>query len=145
MLKEGDKAPSFCLPSDSRKVCLSDFKGKKIVLYFYPKDDTAGCTIEGIDFTKLLNEFKKKNTVVLGVSKDSVDSHCSFKEKHSLSVELLSDDSSVCEKYDSFGNKGIFGLGVKRNTFLIDENGKIKKIWKNVIPIGHAHQVLESI
>lgn len=150
MLKIGDSAPAFTLPdSDGKKVSLSDYKGQYVVLYFYPKDNTPGCTIEGIDFTRLLPEFKKLKTAVLGVSTDSLKSHCKFRDKHKLSVTLLSDEEKVvCKKYEIWKPKKFMGmefLGVLRTTFLIDPKGKIAYIWDKVSVTGHAQEVVEKI
>ncbi len=149
-LKEGDVAPSFSLNSHrGEKVHLSDFRGKYVVLYFYPKDDTPGCTIEANEFQKLSSEFGNKNAVVLGVSPDSLESHCSFADKYSLSFHLLSDEGhKIAEKYGAWGEKNMYGkitYGIIRSTFLIGPDGKIIKIWRKVKPEGHAQKVLENI
>ena len=130
MLKEGDKAPAFTLDSDSgKKVSLADFAGKKLVLYFYPKDDTPGCTREAIAFSGAREAFEKLGATVVGVSKDSVASHCKFRDKHSLSIALASDpDLAVHKAFGAFGEKTMYGKkveGVIRSTFVIDGGGTI--------------------
>ena len=149
MLKEGDKAPDFKLPSDSGKiVSLKELKGKKIILYFYPKDDTSGCTLQAKIFRDELAEFSKRGAVVLGVSKDSVDSHVKFKTKYGLNFSLLSDESGeVCEKYDVWKEKNMYGktyMGIERTTFVIDENARIEKVFPKVKVEGHAAEVLKA-
>ncbi len=149
-LKVGDKAPDFCLPDkDGNEVCLKDFRGKWVVLYFYPKDNTSGCTKEAIDFTEHLDEFASLNAVVLGVSKDSVKSHKNFAEKHGLKVTLLSDpEHKVIEQYGAWKLKKRYGreyYGTQRSTFLIDPDGVIRHIWPNVRVKGHVEAVLEKL
>jgi len=150
MLNIGDKAPAFRLDNqDGKSVSLSDFSGKKVVIYFYPKDDTPGCTIEAKEFTDRKAEFDAKNTVILGVSKDSVKSHEKFCNKHSLGITLLSDESGeMVESYGAWQEKKNYGktyMGIVRSTFLIDEEGSIMNIWPNVRVKGHVDAVLESI
>lgn len=150
MLKEGQKAPSFKLPGDDGKEhSLNDFKGKKVVLYFYPKDDTSGCTKEACDFKDNMSRIKRKDTVVIGVSKDSVKSHLKFKEKYGLNFLLLSDeDLNILEKYGVWKEKSMYGrkyMGVERTTFIIDENGKIQKIFEKVKVPGHVDEVLKNL
>lgn len=150
MLEQGSKAPDFALNNAiGRRVRLSDYAGKWVVLYFYPKDNTPGCTLEARDFSAILPEFTKKNAVVIGVSPDSEQSHCGFIKKHGLTVELLSDtDQAVLEKYGVWREKNRYGrkfMGVVRTTFLIDPAGLIKKIWDEMKGSGHAQQVLESL
>ena len=150
MIKEGDKAPAFSLYSDgNEKISLSDFKGKKVVLYFYPKDMTPGCTQEACDFQASLSQFKKKRAVVLGISKDSVERHDKFKEKYDLAFPLLSDlDGKICEAYGVWKEKSLYGrkfMGIERTTFIIDEKGKIAKIFPKVKVKGHSAAVLESL
>jgi len=150
MLKEGDLAPDFCLPDEEGKeVCLSSLKGKWVILYFYPKDNTSGCTKEAIRFTERIEDFKRLNAEVLGLSKDSVKSHLSFKNKHGLKVKLLSDESAeVLKKYGAWGKKKMYGKEVEgtiRTTFLIDPNGQLRKIWRNVKVDGHVDQVFEAL
>lgn len=149
-LKIGDSAPTFSLPTDEgQTVSLSDFKGRPVILYFYPKDSTPGCTREACDFRDHLDEFKKHNAVVLGVSKDSQRSHAKFKEKHQLTFPLLVDaDGEVCTAYHVFKEKSMFGksfLGIVRSTFLIDKTGKIKASWTNVKVPGHVKTILDYL
>jgi len=150
MLKEGSKAPAFTLPNqDGKKVSLKDFLGKKVVLYFYPKDMTSGCTKEACDFRDHIKLFNNKDVVVLGVSPDSVQSHKKFQEKYNLPFDLLSDESKkVLEKYGVWKEKSMYGrkyFGVERTTFIIDEKGKIKKIFPRVKVNGHIKEVLEAL
>ena len=150
MLKEGDLAPDFCLPDEEGKeVCLSSLKGKWVILYFYPEDNTSGCTKEAIGFTERIEDFKRLNAEVLGLSKDSVKSHLSFKNKHGLKVKLLSDESAeILKKYGAWGKKKMYGKEVEgtiRTTFLIDPDGQIRKIWRNVKVDGHVDQVFEAL
>jgi thioredoxin-dependent peroxiredoxin len=151
MLKEGEAAPSFELPdADMEMVSLSSFAGSKnVVLYFYPKDDTPGCTIEAIDFTKLEDEFSSLQTVVLGVSMDDCMSHGSFRDKHGLSVQLLADtEGDVCGKYGVLNEKEVDGrkkTGVLRSTFIIDRAGKLRHTLYGVSPRGHAQEVLKLV
>ncbi|MDE1869115.1 MAG: peroxiredoxin [Candidatus Micrarchaeota archaeon] len=147
MVEVGSKAPAFSLKDSSGKVHkLADYKGKKLVVYFYPKDDTPGCTIEAKDFTALLPEIRKAGADVVGISKDSEQSHCDFEEKYKLKVTLLADpDNKTIKAYDAYGDKGIFGMGTIRKTYIIDESGKILKVYPRVQAIGHAKAVLEEI
>ena len=149
-LMEGQKAPDFCLPDQNEnEVCLKDFTGKWLVLYFYPKDNTSGCTKEAQDFTALKGDFESENAVILGVSKDSVKSHVKFIEKKELGITLLSDeDTSVHQKYDVWRMKKNYGkeyMGTVRSTFLIDTEGNIAKIWDNVRTKEHSEKVLEVL
>jgi peroxiredoxin Q/BCP len=149
-IEEGKRAPNFCLENDEgKKVCLEDFKGKWIVLYFYPKDNTPGCTKEAEDFSERTDEFDKLNAVVLGVSPDSVESHRKFKEKRNLKVILLSDESKeILKTYGVWQKKKMYGreyFGVVRTTYLIDPEGTVKKVWKRVRVKGHADKVLETL
>ncbi len=144
------KAIDFSLPDqDGKKVSLSDFRGKWIVLYFYPKDNTPGCTIEAIHFTKEMKEFTKRGAVILGVSPDSPQSHCNFIKKQKLRLELLSDEKkTVLKKYGVWGRKKFMGreyLGVLRTTLLIDPNGRIMHVWNDVKVKGHAEEVLAEL
>ena len=144
------KAPNFKLISTSNEVVeLNKVKSKLIVLYFYPKDDTPGCTLESKDFSKLNSMINKKNTVVFGISKDSMESHLKFKKKYKLKFDLLSDEKlKVIKKYGVWGMKSFLGKkykGVIRSTFLINSKGKIHKIWSNVRVKDHAKSVLEEI
>ncbi len=149
-LKEGNSAPDFVLKDASGKeVSLKDFKGKWIVLYFYPKDNTPGCTIEALDFTALKKNFEKKNAVILGISKDNCKAHQKFIDGKKLTIMLLSDeDTKVNQKYGVWMLKKFMGreyMGTHRSTFLIDPKGKIAKIWYGVSPDGHAKEVLEAL
>lgn len=148
-LEAGSTAPEFTLPRDGGgTVSLSDFKGKKVVLYFYPKDNTSGCTVEAIDFTALLPEFEKADTVVIGLSPDSVASHDKFCKKHSLGVILASDeDKAVLSAYGVWVEKSMYGrkyMGVERTSMLVGRDGKIAEVWPKVKVKGHAEAVLEA-
>ena len=151
MLRAGDPAPLFTLPdADMEMVSLADFRGKSnVVLYFYPKDDTPGCTREAIDFSDLENEFAEMNTVVLGVSRDDCLSHGAFRDKHGLSVRLLSDtEAEVCEKYGVLQEKEVEGVrrvGISRSTFIIDRQGIVRHALYGVKAAGHAQEVLELV
>lgn len=150
MLKENDIAPDFKLEStEYKEVSLSDFAGKNIVLYFYPKDATPGCTIEANDFNKHLDEFRKFDCVVLGISRDNVASHKKFIAAQCLAFPLLSDpEGEVCKKYGVWNIKNMFGkkyYGIQRSTFLIGKNQNIVKAWYKVNPLGHANAVLQSV
>lgn len=131
------------------KISLEDFRGKKLVVYFYPKDNTPGCTMEALEFTELKPEFDKLNTVVLGISKDSKESHEKFTEKHDLAIMLLSDESKeVHEKFNVLKAKKMFGkdyMGVERSTFIFDEEGNLIKEYRKVKAAGHAEEVLNYI
>ena len=149
-LNPGDKAPDFTLPKDDGStLSLQSLSGQKIVLYFYPKDDTSGCTQEAIEFNQLKSEFAALNTVVIGVSPDPVKSHAKFKTKHGLDLTLISDESkSMLEAYGVWAEKSMYGrkyMGVERTTFLIDEQGFIQKIWPKVKVPGHAAEILNLI
>ncbi len=148
-LKIGELAPAFSLPcDDSTIIDLYELRGKNVVLYFYPKDDTPGCTIEAQDFSSKIKEFEKYDTIVLGISKDDTKSHCKFIEKYKLSINLLSDDGEVCEKYGVLKEKSMFGkkyFGIDRSTFLIDKKGKIADIWHSVKVNGHVKEVLSRL
>lgn len=145
---EGAAAPDFELETADGNVRLSDFAGKTLVLYFYPKDDTAGCTREAQDFTALAPEFAKAGATVLGVSKDSVKSHQKFAAKYDLGVLLGSDpEGAVIERYGSWGEKSLYGrkyMGIDRSTFLI-RDGKLVRIWRKVKVPNHAQQVLDAV
>ena len=148
-LKINQKAPNFKLPSTGgTKLELNKIK-KNIILYFYPKDDTPGCTIESRDFSKLNNLISKNKACVFGISKDSIESHQKFKKKYKLKFDLLSDEKlSVIKKYGVWGKKSFMGMkfmGINRTTFLINSKGKIHKIWSNVRVKDHAKEVLEEI
>lgn len=149
-LSIGDIAPDFTLPTDDGKsITLSKLQGKKVIVYFYPKDETPGCTTEACSFRDAKPTFDQKNTVIIGISKDSIKSHQKFKEKEKLNFILASDESGeVCEKYGVWGEKSMYGrkyFGIERSTFLIDEKGKITKIWRKVSVSGHINEVLKGI
>ena len=149
-LKVGDKAPEFKAPTQrGAQVSLADFKGKHVVLYFYPRDDTPGCTKEACGFRDAFNAFKEKGVTVLGVSTDSAKSHAKFATKHRLPFELLADeDKKIVEAYGVWGEKRFMGRkyqGTHRVTFLIGPDGKIKRIWPAVKPGEHAAEVLGAI
>ena len=150
MLKINTKAPDFTLTStNNTDYSLKKSLGKYVVIYFYPKDDTPGCTIEANDFNKLLPQFKKLNCEVFGISKDNLKSHDKFKEKYQLKFDLLSDEElTVLKKFKVWGKKKFMGrefMGILRTTFLIDKKGKILKIWENVKVKDHAKEVLETL
>ena len=149
-LEKNIKAPNFKLPSTDKTVFeLNKIKKKNIILYFYPKDDTPGCTIESKDFSKLNNLITKNKACVFGISKDSIESHQKFKKKYKLKFDLLSDEKlSVIKKYGVWGKKSFMGMkfmGIIRTTFLINSKGKIHKIWTNVRVKDHAKEVLEEL
>jgi thioredoxin-dependent peroxiredoxin len=146
----GKPAPPFCLPDAERKeVCLESFRGKWVILYFYPRDNTPGCTLEAIQFSKALEEFASLGAQVIGVSTDSPESHVKFAEKHDLTVLLLSDpDHRVIGAYDAWKPKSFLGkefLGTERDTFLIDPEGKVAEVWRRVSVKGHAEAVKEAL
>lgn len=150
MLEVGKKAPDFSLLNqDEKKISLKDYVGQKVVLYFYPKDDTSGCTKEACSFSDDLPKFSKIDAVILGVSPDSVKSHKKFSEKYKLKFDLLADDEKdLVEKYGVWKEKSMYGrkyMGVERTTFIIDEKGKIKKIFNKVKVDGHNKEVLEAL
>lgn len=145
----GQAAPDFTLPRDGGgTVSLSDFKGRNVVLYFYPKDDTPGCTREAISFTERAADFEAANTVVIGVSRDTVAKHEKFRDKYGLGVILGADeDGKVCEAYGVWVEKSLYGrkyMGIERATFLIDAEGRLAQIWRKVKVVGHSDQVLEA-
>lgn len=149
-LKAGDPAPVFDLPTaGGGRVSLAGLKGKRVILYFYPKDDTPGCTTEALNFAEKAKQFAKAGAVVVGVSRDSVASHDKFAAKYGLKLQLASDeDGSVCEKYGVWVEKKLYGrqfMGIERSTFLIDGKGKIERIWRKVRVPGHVDQVLEAL
>jgi len=149
-IKEGQIAPEFCLPdTDEKDVCLADFRGNWVVLYFYPKDNTTGCSLEASDFTRLKRDFESEGARIIGVSKDSCKSHRNFRDKKSLTITLLSDeDVTVHKKYGVWRMKKFVGrefLGTIRTTFLIDPQGKVAKIWDGVKVTAHAEEVLETL
>ena len=149
-LKINTKAPNFKLPSTDNSIFeLNKVKKKNIILYFYPKDDTPGCTIEAKDFSKLNNLISKNKAFVFGISKDSIRSHIKFKKKYKIKFDLLSDEKlSVIKKYGVWGKKSFLGkkfMGIIRTTFLINSKGKIHKIWSNIRVKDHAKEVLEEL
>ncbi|KGM48319.1 thioredoxin-dependent thiol peroxidase [Pseudooceanicola atlanticus] len=146
----GDTAPDFTLPQDGGDpVTLSDLRPAPVVLFFYPKDDTPGCTTENKDFTAMGADFEAAGAKILGVSKDSVEKHAKFRTKHDLATTLLSDaEGDVCERYGVWGEKKMYGktfMGITRATFLIDGEGRIAKVWPKVKVAGHAEEVLEAV
>ena len=150
ILEVGKNAPQFELPNqDEDNKSLSDYQGKWLVVYFYPKDDTPGCTIETNDFNKLLPKFKKLNCEILGISKDNLKSHDKFRDKYKIKFDLLADEEiKVLKKYKVWAKKKFMGrefMGIVRTTFLIDKKGKIIKIWNNVKVKEHAKEVLETL
>ena len=149
MVRDGDIAPDFVLPTDSgEKVKLSQLQGKQVVLYFYPKDDTSGCTVEAKDFSSLATDFRTAKTHIIGVSPDSIESHAKFRKKHDLDVQLAADgDKAVANAYGVWVEKSMYGrkyMGVERSTFLIDKAGRIAKSWRKVKVPGHAAEVLSA-
>lgn len=150
MLQIGDQAPEFMLMSDgTQEISLSALKGKKVVLYFYPKDDTSGCTAQACDFRDQYPEFSAVDAVVLGLSRDPLKSHGRFRDKYTLNFPLLSDESGeVCQAYGVWVEKSMYGkkyFGIERSTFLIDEVGKITHIWRKVKVPGHIAEVLAAV
>jgi peroxiredoxin Q/BCP len=150
MVDDGDKAPSFAMATGSGDtVKLAALKGKPVVLYFYPKDDTSGCTLEAKDFSRLAPEFRTAGAEVIGVSPDSVESHQKFSKKHDLAVHLAADtDKAVANAYGVWAEKSMYGrkyMGVERSTFLIGKDGRIAKSWRKVKVPGHAEEVLSAL
>lgn len=148
-LKDGGKAPAFSLPTDDGDtVSLKDCAGRIVVLYFYPKDDTSGCTREAVEFSALIQKFNRAGAIVLGVSKDSPEKHDKFRRKHGLKVKLGSDETGkALEAYGVWVEKSLYGrkyMGIERSTFLIDGGGVIRKIWRKVKVAGHAEEVLAA-
>ncbi|MCU0906426.1 MAG: peroxiredoxin [Rhodobacteraceae bacterium] len=149
MIDAGDAAPDFTLPRDGGgEVTLSALRPKAVVLYFYPKDDTSGCTVEAKDFTAAAADFAAAGAVVVGISKDSVKSHDKFRDKHGLDLILASDEASdVCERYGVWAEKSMYGkkyMGIERSTFLIDGTGKVARAWHKVKVPGHVDEVLAA-
>lgn len=149
MVKIGKKVARFSLPATGDKtLSLDDFKGSKLVIYFYPKDNTPGCTLEGQDFRDRFQQFRKAGTAILGVSRDSVKSHENFKAKQNFPFDLLSDaDEKLCRQFDVIHEKNMYGrkvMGVVRSTFLIDADGVLRQEWRKVRVKGHADEVLEA-
>ena len=148
-LNAGDRAPDFDLPTDAGRVRSSDLKGKVVVLYFYPKDDTTGCTAEAIGFSEAAADFEKAGVVVVGVSKDTARSHGKFRDKYGLKVELGADtEGEVVERYGVWVEKSMYGrkyMGIERATFLIDRAGVIQRVWRKVKVSGHVAEVLSAV
>ena len=149
-VEEGKKAPDFSASTDGGgKIKLSELRGQPIVLYFYPKDDTSGCTAEACGFRDSLPDFGKLKAKVIGVSKDSVEKHDTFKKKYELTFPLVSDGAGkICEKYGTWVEKSLYGrkyMGIERATFLIDKTGTVAKVWHKVKVPGHVGQVLEAL
>jgi thioredoxin-dependent peroxiredoxin len=149
-IEPGERAPAFTLTADDgSKVRLSDLQGRPVVLYFYPKDDTPGCTREACAFRDQQSKLKQLGAIVLGVSADTAESHSKFRDKYDLNFPLLSDlDHKVAEKFGAWREKNMYGkksMGIQRSTFLIDRNGKVAKVWKAVKVDGHDQQVLEAL
>lgn len=150
VVKIGKKVSDIELPATSnKKIKFSDFLGKNIVLYFYPKASTPGCTLEGKDFAETINKFRRQSTVILGVSRDSVKAQQNFKDKQGFPFELLSDkDESLCQAFDVIKMKNMYGKkvrGIERSTFLIDREGKLQQEWRGVKVKGHVEEVLEAV
>lgn len=150
MLEPGKTAPDFTLPADDgTQITLSALSPAPVVLYFYPKDDTPGCTTEALDFTALLPEFQAAGAQVFGISKDTVEKHCKFRDKHGLAVPLLSDaDGTVCEAYGTWAEKKMYGktfMGIVRATFLVGTDGTLAQVWPKVKVKDHAAQVLDAV
>jgi len=150
MIKEGRKAPAFNLPSSTGdKLALKDLAGKYAIVYFYPRDNTPGCTTEANDFNKALRKIKARDAVVIGVSKDSIESHCKFADKYSLKFPLLTDaDGKMLEKYGAWGEKNMYGkksMGIIRSTVLIGPDGKVIKHWPKVRVKGHVDEVVAAL
>ncbi len=148
-LRPGEKAPAFSVAFDNgQEITPESFKGKNLVIYFYPKDDTPGCTIEAKDFRDNIREFDRLNTAIIGVSRDSVKSHDAFKEKYCLPFPLASDlDGKMCKDYGVWGEKSLYGktyMGIERTTFLVDRNGIIRHVWRKVKVENHVQEVLEA-
>ncbi len=148
-IETGQPVPAFSLPDDSGgSTGPADFAGQKVVLYFYPKDDTPGCTVEAVEFSAKMADFNAARTAVLGISKDSVKSHARFRDKHGLRVILLSDETgAVVERFGVWIEKSMYGkkyMGIERSTFLIDVHGRVAQVWRNVKVPGHVEEVLAA-
>lgn len=146
----GKKVPDFTLPATGgQDISLSSLRGRRVVVYFYPKDSTPGCTTEGQDFRDRIHTFRRRNTTVLGISRDSIRSHENFKARQQFPFELLSDaDEKVCRLFDVIREKNMYGrkvMGIERSTFLIDAHGKLRREWRKVKVAGHVDAVLEAI
>jgi peroxiredoxin Q/BCP len=149
MLQEGDAAPDFTLPATTGEISLSKLRGKPVILYFYPKDNTPGCTRESCEFNAALPDFSRLDAVIIGISKDSIRRHLNFARKYGLSFPLASDaEGDVCERYNAYGPKKLFGVpytGVLRSTFLIGPDGKLAGIWRDVRVPGHVEEVAAAL
>ena len=148
-VKVGRKVPDFTLPATGdQDISLSDFRGKNVVVYFYPKDSTSGCTTEGQNFRDKIATFRRRKTAILGVSRDSIRSHENFKEKQAFPFELLSDaDERLCKLFDVIKEKNMYGrkvMGIERSTFLIDDKGVLRREWRKVKVPGHVDEVLDA-
>ena len=148
-MKIGDKLSNIIFKINERKsISSNELQGKKLIVYFYPKDDTPGCTVEAIDFSKSKKKFDKYNTHIIGISKDSLEKHEKFKKKHNLSIDLASDNGSICELFDVWKEKSMYGkkyMGIERATFFFDENLQLIHEWRNVKVKGHVEDVLDFI
>lgn len=149
-VKPGRKVPDFRLPATGeQEIALSDYRGKRVVIYFYPRDSTPGCTTEGQDFRDRIQTFRRRNTVILGISRDSIRSHENFKAKQEFPFELLSDaEEKACRLFDVIREKNMYGrkvMGIERSTFLIDEAGVLRREWRKVSVKGHVQEVLDAI
>ena len=148
-MKINDKLHDFKFKVDEDRIINSrDLAGQNLIIYFYPKDDTPGCTVEAIEFSKSKNKFSKLNTKIFGISKDSIEKHKKFITKHSLAIELISDDVAICEKFGVWVEKSMYGkkyMGIERATFIFDKNLKLIKIWRNVKVKGHVEEVLNFV
>jgi peroxiredoxin Q/BCP len=149
-IEAGDRAPAFTLPADGGgEIDLAALKGRKVVLYFYPKDDTAGCTKEAIGFSERIGDFERAGAAVIGVSKDPVGTHDKFIRKHKLAVRLVSDaEGHLCEDYGVWVEKSMYGrsyMGIERASFLIDGNGVVREVWRKVKVPGHVEEVLAAV
>jgi peroxiredoxin Q/BCP len=150
IVKTGKKVTNFKLPATGgQDISLSDLKGKRVVIYFYPRDSTPGCTLEGQDFRDQINKFRHRKTVILGISRDNIKSHENFKAKQEFPFDLLSDaDEKLCKQFDVIKEKNLYGrkvMGIERSTFLIDEKGILQKEWRKVSVKGHVDEVLEAV
>ena len=149
-VKEGDEAPDFTLESDrGRPVTLSELRGRKVVVYFYPKDDTPGCTVQACELRDALPRFEGVDAVILGISADDVESHRAFRDKYDLNFPLLADVGGVVsDRYGVWGERIVHGkplMGIERSTFLIDEDGMVERVWRGVSPRGHAEMLAEAV
>lgn len=148
-LEPGDPAPDFDLPTDGGRAALADYRGRKLVLFFYPKDDTPGCTNENVAFSAAKADFEAAGAALLGVSRDSVKRHAGFRRKHGLTVDLASDaDNDVIERYGAWVEKTLYGrayMGIDRSTWLVDGQGVIRRVWRKVRVPGHVAEVLEAV